>query len=165
MKRLWLGVAAAGLILASGLVDTASARVGFGGGLPWRRRDRPCRVRPSGSRCGDRPCRVRPSGSGPRLARRLGRLGLATGLGWRLGLADRGRDRGRGRDRRLGLRQFVPRLERLWLGERLLCTLSLHILVSRPPLRKRKGPLCRAAPALTRARNAINTAGPAVRPN
>ena len=34
MKRLWLGVAAAGLILASGLVDTASARVGgFGGGF------------------------------------------------------------------------------------------------------------------------------------
>ena len=34
MKRLWLGVAAAGLILASGLVDTASARVvGFRGGV------------------------------------------------------------------------------------------------------------------------------------
>jgi len=28
MKRLWLSVAGAGLILASGLVDTASARVG-----------------------------------------------------------------------------------------------------------------------------------------
>ena len=67
----------------------------------------------------------------------MGRLGLAPGLGRRLGVADRGRSR----DRRLGLRQLVPRLERLWLGERLLwlCTLSLQVLVRRSPYGNEKG--------------------------
>ena len=82
MKRLWLGVAAAGLILASGLVDTASARVGFGG---------------VGFRGGVGIGRV--GFARPGLGVGIGRVGFARpglGLGWRAGWGGWGWRRGWG---------------------------------------------------------------------
>jgi hypothetical protein len=82
MKRLWLGVAAAGLILASGLVDTASARVGFGG---------------VGFRGGVGIGRV--GFARPGLGVGIGRVGIARpglGLGWRAGWGGWGVRRGWG---------------------------------------------------------------------
>ena len=79
MKRLWLGVAAAGLILASGLVDTASARVGGFGGF----------------RGGVGIGRV--GFARPGLGVGIGRVGFVRpGLGWRAGWGGWGVRRGWG---------------------------------------------------------------------